>query len=1086
MNNFKEYTTNTKVNTKDEPTLNKDKMCKFKFGYENVAEVNLNKPIKNNFKNLFAQNRTKKLFDLNTKPFNTNSKLIFGNFKSQDNFNLKIDKLPLNQESNFVQGNCQVNMKSNLGTDQITFEKNRNFLKNVNMKQSNKVNCHVLKPSIPQPNPLDGSNFSVNNVENKLTKNVFKDSNFEKNEFKRLHFGSKYVNTSTSIPYKTNQENEPRNISKKRPIFNFNKIQNKLQPNLPNKYKKMENQLFDTHLKPFHFDENTNNDVKAIEHDSKNKPKTPSTFNFGKNNVNTELGNNKMPDFDFSRIDSNKINLKNKDYCEKRNNFGESVVKFGIKDETENENFECNDNEPLSRFKGDAMSWKFDFDVDSKVNSVVGPKNIIEKKLDNDSKVLNNLQKYVSFNSKKGDCFNFKKKLKHENVNEKINDVKKEKMKFHDIFSGPSKVNPNHHLQVDNDINMESEKIEISDFSDSDQIVDPKLSDSEILNPEFYKNESSNVIDELIEFKDLLLCSRNDHSSISKQLKPEDSCKALKVNLLYFKESNLTFGQNSVLICEIVSKFNNIIELRKIFFQFGQILKIFHFKSCRCAVLVFDSKSTISAVVSSFDVIYIRTGMKVIHFSTGYLCLVKDYSVSVKHLLSAFSPLQFCIIFCENLNDLIIFIQDNIEKSKLNKFLNLTTFYCSGKVSNLFNHFNYIKMENVNKIIKNDVFNLLQFEINSRDTTVESHLNTLKITKFSNISEKITAFEMYDYIVKFYMSQTKHKYLSGTCQYMCPTGEYYRRKNNENISIYESSERFMAIKEYTRSSADQELPLPHELRPPSVLVKTIIYIVKNVVNSGKYASLDKWYNFIWTRTRAIRKDINHLNLKDEYAIYCLEIITRFHIFCIHYMIDVDDTAFDKSMNDTAFKQSMVSLLEIYNHHRNNNTDIISCNEPEFRAYNCLYFCDSHCLVNLEDLPERIYFSRQVQTALSIVHSVNNGNFVKFFNHLDKLDILSSCLLVRKLQEIRYNTLKRIVSAYTLKSAFLKVSFNELIRWLGFTDREELQEYLTPFEPIYADNEYYQVWIEAKAIADNQPTFYSSSTSNVKKSNVIQR
>lgn len=39
-----------------------------------------------------------------------------------------------------------------------------------------------------------------------------------------------------------------------------------------------------------------------------------------------------------------------------------------------------------------------------------------------------------------------------------------------------------------------------------------------------------------------------------------------------------------------------------------------------------------------------------------------------------------------------------------------------------------------------------------------------------------------------------------------------------------------AIKQYSRSSADQEAPLPHELRPVSVLQMTMGYLIHNIVN----------------------------------------------------------------------------------------------------------------------------------------------------------------------------------------------------------------------------------------------------------------
>ena len=60
------------------------------------------------------------------------------------------------------------------------------------------------------------------------------------------------------------------------------------------------------------------------------------------------------------------------------------------------------------------------------------------------------------------------------------------------------------------------------------------------------------------------------------------------------------------------------------------------------------------------------------------------------------------------------------------------------------------------------------------------------------------------------------------------------------------------MKEYSRSSADQEKPLPHELRPEHVLQLTMNYLMLSVMNADDKNWADR-YDFIWNRTRGIRK-----------------------------------------------------------------------------------------------------------------------------------------------------------------------------------------------------------------------------------------
>lgn len=51
----------------------------------------------------------------------------------------------------------------------------------------------------------------------------------------------------------------------------------------------------------------------------------------------------------------------------------------------------------------------------------------------------------------------------------------------------------------------------------------------------------------------------------------------------------------------------------------------------------------------------------------------------------------------------------------------------------------------------------------------------------------------------------------------------------------------------------QEEPLPYELRPQHVLETTMNYLLSQVANLGEDGSWGEWYDFLWNRTRGIRK-----------------------------------------------------------------------------------------------------------------------------------------------------------------------------------------------------------------------------------------
>lgn len=75
--------------------------------------------------------------------------------------------------------------------------------------------------------------------------------------------------------------------------------------------------------------------------------------------------------------------------------------------------------------------------------------------------------------------------------------------------------------------------------------------------------------------------------------------------------------------------------------------------------------------------------------------------------------------------------------------------------------------------------------------------------------------------------------LKGSCPDMCPEKERYVREMQKNLNSYECDSngtiiQERAVKDYSRSAADQEKPLPHELRSSDVLQTTMDYLIDNV------------------------------------------------------------------------------------------------------------------------------------------------------------------------------------------------------------------------------------------------------------------
>ncbi|KAM3175400.1 hypothetical protein ACTXT7_008606 [Hymenolepis weldensis] len=226
----------------------------------------------------------------------------------------------------------------------------------------------------------------------------------------------------------------------------------------------------------------------------------------------------------------------------------------------------------------------------------------------------------------------------------------------------------------------------------------------------------------------------------------------------------------------------------------------------------------------------------------------------------------------------------------------------------------------------------------------------------------------------------------GNCPDMCPETERYLREFRHRVSIFETHpgtgaswqmDHTCAVKDYSRSAADQAEPLPWELRPPQVLDRTMNYLLaaiadrpekegggnlwkpwlvhlfaeielfiltRRVLRGAHFALVSaechqmqpKMYEFLWTRTRAIRKDITQQRLCSPTIVSIVEKITRFHIFCAARLVDQSMDAFDPRINSENLTQCLQTLKELYSDIQssagsNSMVKVCPC-EAEFRAY----------------------------------------------------------------------------------------------------------------------------------------------------------
>ncbi|XP_028629749.1 germinal-center associated nuclear protein [Grammomys surdaster] len=286
----------------------------------------------------------------------------------------------------------------------------------------------------------------------------------------------------------------------------------------------------------------------------------------------------------------------------------------------------------------------------------------------------------------------------------------------------------------------------------------------------------------------------------------------------------------------------------------------------------------------------------------------------------------------------------------------------------------------------------------------------------------------------------------GTCPDMCPEKERYLRETRSQLSVFEvvpgtdQVDHAAAVKEYSRSSADQEEPLPHELRPSAVLSRTMDYLVTQIMDQ-KEGSLRDWYDFVWNRTRGIRKDITQQHLCDPLTVSLIEKCTRFHIHCAHSMCEEPMSSFDAKINNENMTKCLQSLKEMYQDLRNKG--VFCASEAEFQGYNVLLNLNKgDILREVQQFHPDVRNSPEVNFAVQAFAALNSNNFVRFFKLVQSASYLSACLLHCYFNQIRKDALRALNVAYTVSTQrSTGFPLDGVVRMLLFKDCEEATNFL---------------------------------------------
>jgi len=285
----------------------------------------------------------------------------------------------------------------------------------------------------------------------------------------------------------------------------------------------------------------------------------------------------------------------------------------------------------------------------------------------------------------------------------------------------------------------------------------------------------------------------------------------------------------------------------------------------------------------------------------------------------------------------------------------------------------------------------------------------------------------------------------GSCQDMCPEKERQARFGLY-MSIFEKDhnnqpDEYAMVKEYRRSGADQEEPSPQDLRTVSALELTMNHLVSKIMDDPRSKQQDtaiEWYDFLWDRLRALRKDITQQNICDQRTVLLVERCARFHVHSCYAMNRVKD--FDVDMNKRNLNDCLQMLRQMYSDLRT-SSGTICCSEMEFQKYDILLHLNDEQLSSTVLMKTSDHRSSEEMKFLFRVFSAyTNNDYYRFFQLMEKADYMTSCILSLYANKMRLLGFKTIVHACSSARQITYYPADMAIRCLGFDELEDLKSY----------------------------------------------
>ncbi|XP_048415417.2 SAC3 domain-containing protein 1 [Stegostoma tigrinum] len=283
--------------------------------------------------------------------------------------------------------------------------------------------------------------------------------------------------------------------------------------------------------------------------------------------------------------------------------------------------------------------------------------------------------------------------------------------------------------------------------------------------------------------------------------------------------------------------------------------------------------------------------------------------------------------------------------------------------------------------------------------------------------------------VKFVEPDVAH---TGTCPGMCPDKERDERQRQKRLHKFEILEGTVRdrlpranphriVKEYARPAAGKEAAQLCELRPAHVLLKTVHYLVNEIVPRH----VEPWaevYDYVFDRLRSVRQDMTIQKVSGPIAVTILEKTLRFLLCASYWLCEEPIQVFDPKMNDVHAQECFSLLLANY-------SDGNYKNEVEFQALAILYNLGSvKALQYALLLPHHTRDSPDMKLAFAMNQALAEGNYVRCLRLIRRLSFLQSCAIYRHIEQFRHDLLR--VFNYGYSSRNCRYPLQRLANLLG--------------------------------------------------------